>query len=104
MKLPNAVKCIQFCDHQVSEGKPLCSLDWQQPPRGRHAVASEAAKVHGMAKTCQPSSLESSAYPEAVATGHHPELVVVEAPYAAAECHDQHAPGFKGKLGSSVHM
>ena len=105
MKLPNAVKCIQFCDHQVSEGKPISSLDCkqlQQQPNSRHAVASEDAELRGMAKTSQPSSLESSAYPEAMAAGDHPELVVVEVPHAATESHDQHSLGFKGKLESSV--
>ena len=102
MKLPNAVKCIQFCDHQINDAKPAFSSDFKQPsfqrprPHQAHHVSSSSSS----ATTSQPPPMESASRGETTTTtttANEPEGVGVEkTTRAAPESLVQHQIGPQG--------
>ena len=110
MKLPNAVKCIQFCDHQVSDGKPFRHSEQQQQPQEeqqkeqpqKEQQQSTPNRHHETTTTTaecsQPSSLEHDEYHKTVAPQGH---LAVEAGLGGKESRDKHPEQIKGESGMS---
>merc|ERR1739838_1272156 len=104
MKLPNAVKCIQFCDHQVSDGKPFRHSEQQQQPQEEQQKEQPQKEQqqstpnrHGhetttTAECSQPSSLEHDEYHKTVAPQGH---LAVEAGLGGKESRDKHPEQIK---------